>query len=105
MPWKFFEFLEQIMIGNWHFFHITQLEKLLWNLIFEFIFETRSRSRFSWPYHFCCSFVEFAFHYINRNQLNLKKRKKIEIEREQILNLLKNRKKQQGLFKSLHHVH
>ena len=68
MPSKLLEFLVQFMTGTLSI-KVTQFEKTgsicklhisLGNLKIEFIFETRSRSHFSWPVNFRCSKVEFA---------------------------------------------
>ena len=68
MAYKLFEFEEQLMMDT-SLLKLTLFEKTgsigktlisLENLIIISFFETRSRSRFSWPLHFCYSIVEFA---------------------------------------------
>ena len=69
MALKLFEFLEQFMI-NTFLIKLTQFDKtrsiinfflFRWEiLILNFTFETRNRTRFLLPLHFCSSIVEFA---------------------------------------------
>ena len=76
--------------------HVTHLFR--WE-IWKFIsfFEIRSRSRFSWPLHFCCSIVEFAFLLTMEMHLNLKKNQKSNCEKSKFI-LKKNKQDLRSLL-------